>query len=59
MKAEIKLGPKEIKEALTEYIKVKQHKVLDVKFNIDPGYQDRFESCSPSLREAIVTIELD
>lgn len=60
MKAEIKLGPKEVEQIVRDYIaRETNHTVNSVRFDIEQGYQDRPGlSIGPSLREVIVSVDL-
>jgi hypothetical protein len=60
MKAEIKLTKPEVEQIVRDHIeRTLKQKVTSVRFDISPGYEDRFESSSPTLREAIVLIDLE
>lgn len=60
MKADIKLGPDEVKRIIREHIeRTLKQKVSNVRFDITAGYHDRYESSSPSLQEVVVSIDIN
>lgn len=60
MKAEIKLGAKEIEEIIRDYIlRETNHAVHSIRFSIDSGGDHPFMQTGPSLREAVVSVQLE
>lgn len=60
MKAEIKLGPKEVEEIIRDYIvRETNHAVQDIRFSISSGDDTPYMRSGPSLREVVVSVELD
>ena len=61
MKAEIKLGPKEVEEIIRDYIKREtNHAVHSIRFDVDQGYEDRPGfSVGPCLREVVISVQLE
>lgn len=60
MKADIKIGPDDVKRIIREHIeRTLKQKVSNIRFDIAAGYHDRYESSSPSLQEVVVSIDLN
>lgn len=57
--AEIQLKPDDVGKIISDYIKKElKFETTEIRFEIDPGYDDRCSYKAPSLKQAVIKVKV-